>query len=88
MGEYWKPVNVTKREYIHPHDLNDGLKIGEWTWPKSRTMQMIAERWEPTDTVIYVSDYDGLQLVSGALQGFPPTYDSLDADGYRRISRP
>jgi len=28
MGEYWKPVNVTKREYIHPHDLYDGLKIG------------------------------------------------------------
>lgn len=41
MGEYWKPVNLTKREYIHPHDLNDGLKLGEWNWPGSRTRQLM-----------------------------------------------
>lgn len=87
MGEYWKPVNLTKREYIHPHDLSDGLKLGEWTWPKSRTMALIAERWDDTDTVIYVSDYDGLQVVSGSPAGELPTYGNLDELGYRRISR-
>ncbi len=35
MGEYWKPVNVTRREYIHPHHVNEGLKLTEWTWPGS-----------------------------------------------------
>lgn len=30
MGEYWKPVNVTKHEYIHPHRLGCGLKLVEW----------------------------------------------------------
>lgn len=29
MGQYWKPVNLTKREYIHPHRLSMGLKLLE-----------------------------------------------------------
>lgn len=87
MGEYWKPVNITKREYIHPHDLNDGLKFGEWTFPRSATMTMIKDRWSPTDAVVYVGDYGGLHHVSGEFDGDPPTYDMLDELGYSRISR-
>ena len=29
MGQYWKPVNLTKREFINPHKLNTGLKMVE-----------------------------------------------------------
>ena len=29
MGQYWKPVNLTKREFISPHKLNTGLKLLE-----------------------------------------------------------
>jgi len=29
MGQYWKPVNLTKREFINPHFLGAGLKLGE-----------------------------------------------------------
>ena len=29
MGQYWKPVNLTKREYINPHKLGAGLKLWE-----------------------------------------------------------
>ncbi len=29
MGQYWKPVNLDKREYIHPHKLGGGLKLIE-----------------------------------------------------------
>lgn len=29
MGQYWIPVNVTKREYINPHQLGCGLKLRE-----------------------------------------------------------
>jgi hypothetical protein len=29
MGQYWIPVNLDKREFIHPHKLGDGLKLGE-----------------------------------------------------------
>jgi len=29
MGQYWIPVNLDKREFIDPHQLGAGLKLGE-----------------------------------------------------------
>ena len=29
MGQYWKAVNLDKHEYVHPHRLGAGAKIGE-----------------------------------------------------------
>jgi hypothetical protein len=29
MGQYWKPVNIDKKEYIDPHKLGCGLKLWE-----------------------------------------------------------
>jgi hypothetical protein len=29
MGQYWKPINIDKKEYIHPHTLGAGLKLWE-----------------------------------------------------------
>lgn len=29
MGQYWKVVNLDKREYVHPHKLGCGLKLWE-----------------------------------------------------------
>jgi len=29
MGQYWKPVNLDKREYVNPHRLGSGLKLWE-----------------------------------------------------------
>lgn len=29
MGQYWKPVNLDKREFIDPHRLGCGLKLWE-----------------------------------------------------------
>lgn len=31
MGQYFYIVNTTKKQYLHPHDFNDGLKMGEFT---------------------------------------------------------
>lgn len=58
MGEYWKPVNVTRREYIHPHHVNEGLKLAEWTWRGSAVLALLAA-WSPEDDVRVVSDYGG-----------------------------
>ena len=30
MGQYHVPINLDKKEWIHPHHLDDGLKIREW----------------------------------------------------------
>ena len=29
MGQYHKTYNITKREFIHPHRINNGLKLME-----------------------------------------------------------
>jgi hypothetical protein len=29
MGQYWKVVNLDKREFVHPHKLGTGLKLWE-----------------------------------------------------------
>lgn len=29
MGQYWLPVNITKKQFIHPHKLGAGLKLWE-----------------------------------------------------------
>lgn len=29
MGQYWKPVNLDKHEFINPHKLGSGLKLWE-----------------------------------------------------------
>jgi hypothetical protein len=29
MGQYWYPVNLSKREFVHPHRLGCGLKLWE-----------------------------------------------------------
>ncbi len=31
MGQYFLIVNVTKKEYVHPHDFRNGSKLGEQT---------------------------------------------------------
>jgi len=31
MGQYFKIVNLDKKEWLHPHQLGDGLKFGEFT---------------------------------------------------------
>jgi hypothetical protein len=29
MGQYWKLVNLDKKEFVHPHEIGCGLKLGE-----------------------------------------------------------
>lgn len=59
MGEYFVAVNVTQRQYIHPHDLGEGAKKAEWVdnqdsdvWKQARA------RWSSNDEVLAVGDYD------------------------------
>ena len=30
MGQYFMPVNTTKKEFLHPHCFGDGLKLSEF----------------------------------------------------------
>lgn len=86
MGECWRAVNLTRREYINPNDINCGLRLQEWNWADSPVMRLIKQRWSTTDAVIAISNFEGLQILQGAPPGMdPPRYHSLDEGGYARI---
>lgn len=74
MGQYFIPVNVTKKEYIHAHAFGDGLKMGEWTYPSSRTMQALkvlkATRWAGDEVIDFVGDYENEELYRQARDEF------------------
>ena len=42
MGQYYKIVNVKKREYINPHMFNDGMKLMEFGMSAGGTMTALA----------------------------------------------
>jgi hypothetical protein len=42
MGQYYYPVNIDKREFIHPHKFGDGLKLLEFGCSGSGTMTGLA----------------------------------------------
>lgn len=80
MGEYWKPINVTRRQYIHPHHVDEGLKLAEWTCRGSRVLALLAA-WSPDDDVRVLSDYEGdIRVTSQARESTEKVeYEDLDA---------
>lgn len=83
MGEYWKPVNLTRREFIHPHHMDCGLKLGEWwEWNDkpvdSPVRRLMDQRWPAADDVRAVSDYGGQLRLRGDGDAPWPDYDTLE----------
>ena len=42
MGQYFYLVNIDKEQYLHPHSWNEGVKLGEFTYPFTSSMLMTA----------------------------------------------
>jgi hypothetical protein len=88
MGEYWKPVNVTRKEFVHAHRVDEGLKLAEWTWPGSAVLAIVAT-WSPADDIRIVSDYEGDIRVTDAAKASTETvtYDSVEEtdEGYKSL---
>ena len=41
MGQYWKPVNLDKKESLHAHELDGGLKIIEQFWNRDTASALV-----------------------------------------------
>ena len=42
MGQYYYIVNLTKKQYLHPHVFDDGLKLLEFASSRCRTLSALA----------------------------------------------
>lgn len=77
MGEYWKPVNMTRREYINPQTLGGGLKLAEWNRSGSSTRERMKAVWPLTDDVRAISDYGNVMQLCGEPSDEKVTYDDV-----------
>ncbi len=67
MGQYYYGVNTSKKEYVHPHHFDNGMKLMEHSWIGNNMMQQVCEMLEPNgrwhkDKIVWAGDYmdDGL----------------------------
>src|SRR5687767_9563240 len=85
MGQYFTLINLDKREFVHAHQIGNGLKIGEQTgWDystetagllllgKPSQAHPLVGRWHGDTRVGFVGDYGGSQAI-----GDVPLHDEL-----------
>ena len=68
MGEYWCPLNVTRGEYIDPHECGGSYKYAYAPNTEvSHAVEAMFARggWEDDDVVVFVSDYGNYLQVNG-----------------------
>lgn len=63
MGQYYKLINIDKREFVEPWPLDCGAKLMEWSYCRAgmacALMNLIADKWKG-DRVYVVGDYADL----------------------------
>lgn len=58
MGQYFLIVNVTKKEYVHPHNFGNGLKLGEQSTSINIFNMLMIDK-KPTEIFsIFMNKYD------------------------------
>ncbi len=89
MGIYYKPVNLDKRQQVHPHRVGDGLKLGEWFENRNSATHRTIDRlladgvWGEEDEIRVVSDAGHSMHLRGKITEREASYDDEwdDADG-------
>lgn len=41
MGQYYKPININKKQWVYSHEFNSGLKLMEHSWIKNPFVQAV-----------------------------------------------
>ena len=62
MGQYYKPINLTKKQWLYSHDYHNGLKLMEHSYIGNSFMQIIEQLLSPTgswhkDPIVWAGDY-------------------------------
>lgn len=78
MGQYYLPVNLTKREFVDPHKLGAGLKICEQlgTHVGSALVVLLASHPEPRGGGDFCMD-EPMPHLSGSTEEIPSNYPEV-----------
>lgn len=63
MGQYFLPVNLTKKQYLHPHYMGEGLKFGEFPLTILGLTYLIRDGEGMSDVLGITGSWAGDQIV-------------------------
>jgi hypothetical protein len=63
MGQYFLPVNLTKKQYLHPHHMGEGLKFGEFPHTILGLTYLLADGEGMSDALGITGSWAGDQIV-------------------------
>ena len=78
MGQYYKPINIDKKQYVYSHDFGNGLKLMEHSYVGNNFVQvvegLIAEggAWHG-DRIVWAGDYADFEK-GAKVQRFKDSY--------------
>jgi len=92
MGQYFVVANLDKKQYLHPHVFNDGLKLGEFSHSSDGTMAALAflladnpDRYDNDDGLIGSWCGDRIAVV-GDDGDSSPSYGEIQ-EGFENVSK-
>ena len=62
MGQYFRPVNLDKKEYLVSHDYESGSKLMEHSWMKNKLVRVVESlltkngNWHK-NKIVWAGDY-------------------------------
>jgi hypothetical protein len=80
MGQYYLIVNVTKKQFMHPHHFSSGMKLMEWSYVgnylTNALHNLLYNEWKG-DEVYVVGDYADLNVYGCEDYNWHDTYAEL-----------
>jgi hypothetical protein len=101
MGQYYKPINIDKKQYVYSHDFGNGLKLMEHSYVGNHFVNAVESllceggAWHG-DRIVWAGDYADPEKgarakrykdSSGQMKSFKPNLFDLIDDGVKKEMR-
>jgi hypothetical protein len=84
MGQYYKPVNLDKKEYLYTHDFDEGLKLMEHSYIANPVLNAVEKLLLPNgkwykNRILWAGDYADHE------KGYKKTNEGYDVNIYQIV---
>ena len=83
MGQYYVIANVDKKEFLHPHRYDNGMKLMEWSYENNylvnTMLNLMKNKWKG-DRVYVVGDYADMDVYSDIDEHWHDTLEKLETE--------